>query len=68
MTALCSLHYGFLVRPWHRNVAKALRKEPKWFLVEVKNADTRLSPALADLGKERPTAEDARRTALHQQQ
>ena len=24
--------YGFLVRPWFRNVAKALRKEPKWFL------------------------------------
>lgn len=29
---LCSLHYGFLVRPWFRSVAKALRKEPKWFL------------------------------------
>ena len=26
------LHYGFVVRPWHRNLAKALRKEPKWFL------------------------------------
>lgn len=26
------LHYGFLVRPWHANVAKALRKEPKWYL------------------------------------
>jgi uncharacterized protein len=26
------LHYGFLVRPWFTNVAKALRKEPKWFL------------------------------------
>lgn len=26
------LHFGFLVRPWHANVAKALRKEPKWFL------------------------------------
>lgn len=26
------LHFGFLVRPWFRNVAKALRKEPKWFL------------------------------------
>ena len=25
------LHYGFLVRPWFANVAKALRKEPKWF-------------------------------------
>ena len=26
------MHYGFLVRPWFKNVAKALRKEPKWFL------------------------------------
>ena len=26
------MHYGFLVRPWYKNVAKALRKEPKWFL------------------------------------
>jgi hypothetical protein len=32
VAALASLHHGFLVRPWHRNVAKALRKEPKWFL------------------------------------
>ncbi len=30
--ALCSLHWGFLVRPFWRNVAKALRKEPKWYL------------------------------------
>lgn len=29
---LTRLHYGFLVRPWYRNVAKSLRKEPKWFL------------------------------------
>lgn len=29
---LARLHYGFLVRPWFTNVAKALRKEPKWFL------------------------------------
>lgn len=29
---LCSFHYGFLVRPWFRNVSKALRKEPKFFL------------------------------------
>ena len=28
---LARLHYGFLVRPWFDNVAKALRKEPKWF-------------------------------------
>jgi uncharacterized protein len=29
---LTRLHYGFLVRPWFTNIAKALRKEPKWFL------------------------------------
>ena len=28
---LARLHYGFMVRPWFSNVAKALRKEPKWF-------------------------------------
>lgn len=28
---LGSLHHGFLVRPWFRNVAKALRKEPRWY-------------------------------------
>jgi predicted AAA+ superfamily ATPase len=26
------LHFGFIVRPWFTNVAKALRKEPKWYL------------------------------------
>lgn len=29
---LMRLHYGFLIRPWFKNVAKSLRKEPKWFL------------------------------------
>ena len=29
---LCSLHLGFLIRPWHRNVSRSLRKEPKWYL------------------------------------
>jgi uncharacterized protein len=29
---LTRLHYGFVVRPWFRNVTKSLRKEPKWFL------------------------------------
>ncbi|MHC5082519.1 MAG: ATP-binding protein [Planctomycetota bacterium] len=29
---LCNLHVGFLVRPWFKNVARSLRKEPKWFL------------------------------------
>ncbi len=28
----CGLYVGFLVRPWFRNVARSLRKEPKWFL------------------------------------
>jgi predicted AAA+ superfamily ATPase len=32
VAALCGLHWGFLVRPWWRNVTKALRKEPKWYL------------------------------------
>ena len=27
-----SLYYCFTVRPWHRNVARALRKEPKYYL------------------------------------
>jgi predicted AAA+ superfamily ATPase len=31
MDLLSRLHYGFMVRPWFRNVAKSLRKEPKWF-------------------------------------
>ncbi len=30
--ALAALHVGFLVKPWHRNIAQAIRKEPKWFL------------------------------------
>ncbi|MCL2659473.1 MAG: AAA family ATPase [Acidobacteriaceae bacterium] len=29
---LIRMHYGFTIRPWFNNVAKALRKEPKWFL------------------------------------
>lgn len=29
---LCGFHLGFLVRPWFKNVASSLRKEPKWFL------------------------------------
>jgi hypothetical protein len=30
--ALRDLHVGFEVRPWFRNVARSLRKEPKWYL------------------------------------
>jgi len=29
---LCDLYVGFELRPWFKNVAKALRKEPKWYL------------------------------------
>ncbi|HLG42964.1 MAG TPA: ATP-binding protein, partial [Planctomycetota bacterium] len=29
---LGSLHHGFLIRPWFKNVTRSLRKEPKWFL------------------------------------
>lgn len=32
VSLLDRLHFGFLVRPWYANVAKSLRKEPKWFL------------------------------------
>ena len=32
INTLCNLHLGFLVRPWFKNVARSLRKEPKWFL------------------------------------
>jgi predicted AAA+ superfamily ATPase len=28
---LTHLHYGFLLRPWFKNVTKSLRKEPKWY-------------------------------------
>jgi len=32
LETLTALHWGFVVRPYYRNVSKALRKEPKWFL------------------------------------
>jgi len=32
ITTLENLHHGFLVRPWFKNVARSLRKEPKWYL------------------------------------
>lgn len=47
---LCSLHYGFLVRPWFQNVAKALRKEPKWYLrdwSEIQNVGARAETFIA---------------------
>lgn len=32
ISTLTNLHFGFLVRPWFKNVSRSLRKEPKWFL------------------------------------
>jgi predicted AAA+ superfamily ATPase len=32
LLALSGLYYSFLVRPWYRNVRRALRKEPKVYL------------------------------------
>ena len=32
ISTLRTLHYGFLLRPWHKNIGKSLRKEPKWYL------------------------------------
>jgi predicted AAA+ superfamily ATPase len=32
ITALESLYFCFIVRPWHRNVPKSLRKQPKVYL------------------------------------
>lgn len=32
VSILNSLHFGFSVKPWHRNVENAIRKTPKWYL------------------------------------
>lgn len=32
IATLSALQFGFLLRPYYRNIAKAIRKEPKWFL------------------------------------
>ncbi len=32
VSALSSLHFGFMLRPWFKNLARALRKEPKWYV------------------------------------
>lgn len=32
LTTLTSFFYGFLVRPWFRNVANSVRKTPKWYM------------------------------------
>lgn len=36
---LSGLHQGFLLRPWFVNVARALRKEPKWYLRDWSGVD-----------------------------
>ena len=47
VAALAALHLGFLVKPWHRNIVLAIRKEPKWFL--------RDWSMIADVGKRAET-------------
>ncbi|MBN1961846.1 MAG: ATP-binding protein [Deltaproteobacteria bacterium] len=37
INTLCSLHFGFLIRPWFKNITRSLRKEPKWFLRDWSN-------------------------------
>ena len=32
VATLESLHFCFRVRPWHQNISRALRKEPKYYL------------------------------------
>ena len=32
INTLSSLHHGFLIKPWFKNVSRSLRKEPKWIL------------------------------------
>lgn len=32
LTLFEHMHYGFRLRPWFKDVANSLRKEPKWFL------------------------------------
>ena len=32
LTVLSSFFYGFMVRPWFRNIANSIRKTPKWYM------------------------------------
>jgi uncharacterized protein len=41
IAALGALYFGFLVRPWYRNVGKSLRKEPKWYCLDWSSLDDR---------------------------
>ncbi len=38
LATLESLYYCFSIRPWHRNVARSLRKEPKFYLWDASQA------------------------------
>ena len=29
---LCSMQFGFIIRPWRKNITNSLKKEPKWYL------------------------------------
>jgi predicted AAA+ superfamily ATPase len=31
---LATLHHGFSLRPWFKNVARSLRKEPRWYALD----------------------------------
>jgi predicted AAA+ superfamily ATPase len=39
IATLESLYYCFTVKPWHRNIARALRKEPKYYLWDWSQVD-----------------------------
>lgn len=50
ISALSALNYGFLIQPWHRNVSRSLRKEPKWYLrdwANIKDSGTRAETFIA---------------------
>jgi hypothetical protein len=50
VNVLCSLHHGFLLRPWHRNIRSSLLKEPKWYLRDwsgIENTGSRCETFLA---------------------
>lgn len=32
LTTLTSFFYGFMVRPWFRNISNSIRKTPKWYM------------------------------------
>ena len=32
LATLTDLHFGFVLRPWYKNLSRSLRKEPKWYV------------------------------------